>query len=274
MNLEWKDLVQEQFKATSHVIREMNTKIISICQNKGGVGKTTSAINLGYLFSKIGKVLLIDLDSQANLSQSFGIFADKDDSSVKDFIDNPDPKIIQNVKKNIDILPNNPLFEAWKKNSNHKANLNYLLGIALKSVKDNYDYILIDCPPSLDLSFDLALYASDYVLILSDGHKFAMMGMDNILLEVAKSNKNNITDKKDIQVLGLAFNMYKKHTIINNVIDTAKELYDVFNTKIRDSVAVPESQAQGLSVIEYDINSNASQDYIELFNEILGKING
>lgn len=254
------------------------TKIISICQNKGGVGKTTTALNLGYLFSDIGNTLLIDLDSQANLSQTFDIFLSDTDLSLKDFIDNSSGydlglDYIRDIKSNLSIIPNNPGFEKWKKNINSKKNISYLLREALSSIKSSYDYILIDCPPSLDVSFDLALYSSDYALIMMDGHPYSMQGLDNILSEIQQVKKYDITKSIDLKVLGIVFTRYKNNIIVNDIIDSAKNNYKVFDTKIRENIAIPESQALKKSIFDYDIKSNGSTDYKNLFNEIVGKIN-
>lgn len=255
------------------------TKVISICQNKGGVGKTTTTFNLGYLFAELGPTLLIDLDSQANLSQTFDIFLSDTDYSLKDFIDqnesgyNLDIDYIKEIKNNLSIIPNNPGFEKWKKNIHSKKNISYLLREALSLIKDNYEYILIDCPPSLDISFDLALYSSDYALIMMDGHPYSMQGLDNILSEINQVKKYDITKSIDLKVLGIIFTRYKNNVIIKDIIDSAKASYDVFNTVIRENVDIPESQASQQSIFEYNKNSAGAEDYKKLFSEIVSKIN-
>lgn len=247
---------------------------ISICQNKGGVGKTTTTQNLGYLFSKIGKTLLIDLDPQANLSQVFNILI-KNEPSLKEFIDTREFGAIYNIESNLDIIPNTKGFEDWKKSLISKRNPSYLLSKALKFLKSTYDFILIDCPPSIDISFDLAFYSSDYVLIISDGHGFSLSGFQNILSEIEKLKNDDVTnDIKSLEVLGLVFTRYKKSNIVDQVIDSIRKQYKVFNTVIRENIDIVESQALKKSVIEYNNNCNASKDYQELFKEVFKKVNG
>lgn len=249
------------------------TKIISITQNKGGVGKTSSTINLGYLFSKEGKTLLIDLDSQANLSQTFNLSLKDDELSLKDFIDRPDSSIIKTVNTNLDILPNTLSFEAWKRNSYTKRHVSYLLKKAIDTIKADYDYILIDCPPSMDISFDLALHSSNYAIIMMDGHPYCLQGIENILLEINRIISDDITGNLDLKILGLLFNQYKYTVLINQIIEDARENYPVFNTVIREDISIPESQTNNMSTIEYAPKSRAAIDYLSVFNEVKEKIN-
>lgn len=244
---------------------------ISICQNKGGVGKTTTTQNLGYLFSKIGKTLLIDLDPQANLSQVFNILI-KDEPSLKEFIDTREFGAIYNIESNLDIIPNTKGFEDWKKSLITKRNSSYLLFEALKLIKEKYDFILIDCPPSMDISFDLALYSSDYVFIIMQGQPFAMQGLENILSEIRKVKDNDVSGELNLKVLGIIFNLYNNRTLINTIIEEAKENYPIFNNKIRENITIPESQLMKKSIFEYDNTCHGSEDFYNLFIEIMEKI--
>lgn len=151
------------------------SKVISIIQNKGGVGKTTTTQNLGYLFSKIGNTLLIDLDSQANLSQIYNLYLEN--SNLSNFIEKGEG--LYKINETLSIIPNNLTFEYWIKNSNSIRNPSYKLKSAIDKIKDNYEYILIDAPPTLNISLDLALYSSDYYLIVMDGHKLSLNGLEN-----------------------------------------------------------------------------------------------
>lgn len=246
------------------------TKIISVIQNKGGVGKTTTTQNLGYLFSKLGKTLLIDLDSQANLSQSFDCINDID---ISIFLDTG--LGIQEISETLDLIPNSRNFDYWKRKSHTIRNVIYKLKNSLKSIKEKYDYILIDCPPGLDICLDLAVYSSNYALIISDGHGFSLSGFDNILSEIESLKIDDVTkDIKDLEVLGLVFTRYKKSNVVDQIIETTRQSHNVFNTVIRENIDVVESQVLKKSVIEYNPNCNASKDYQELFKEVLKKING
>jgi len=264
----WEDILAQYKK--SYIKKDSNTTI-SICQNKGGVGKTTSTINLGWLFSQLGKTLLIDLDPQANLSKTFSISI-TDEPSLKEFIDNKDSTAIYNVSNNLDIIPNTKSFEDWKKHLITKRNPSYLLSKALKDLKKTYDFILIDCPPSMDISFDLAFYSSNYALILMDGDAYSMDGLENILEEIQKVKDEDVSNGSDLEVLGIVFNAYKSTNLMNTIIDKAKENYFIFNTKIRENVAIPESQVMKTNVFNYNETSNGSVDFFNLFQEIMVKI--
>lgn len=249
--------------------------VISLCQNKGGVGKTSSTINLGYLFSCIGKTLIIDLDAQANLSQAFEIYKSKNDLSLKDALDNPKEvsNSIVNISDSLDILPNTNSFELWKRTSNNKRSPQYLLQKALKQVKDNYDYILIDCPPAMDISFDLALYASDYALIILEPHPFSIENLENITVEIQRIIDDDVTGLLDLKVLGTFFSRYKDTVLTKDIVDQAKQSFDIFETKIRDNIQIPESQASKQPVFLYNEGCNGSNDYFKLWVELMEKIN-
>lgn len=264
----WQDILAHYKR--SYKKKDKNVTI-SICQNKGGVGKTTSTINLGWLFSNIGKTLLIDLDPQANLSKTFGITI-KDEPSLKEFIDNKDFNAIYNVGSNLDIIPNTKTFEEWKKHLISKRNPSYFLYKALKNIKKDYDFILIDCPPSMDISFDLAFYSSNYALIIMDGDPFSMDGLENILEEIQKVKDDDISNESDLEVLGIVFNRYQISNLKNTIINSEQEDYHIFNTKIRNNLAIPESQLLKTNTFNYNETCNASIDFYNLFIEIMEKI--
>lgn len=255
---------------------KIKKSVISVCQNKGGVGKTTSTINLGYLFSCIGKTLLIDIDAQANLSQVFDIYKSKNDITLKDVLDNPDKiqESIIEVSDTLSVLPNTTNFDLWKKQTILKRNAQYLLQKALKPIKSDYDFIIIDCPPSVDLSFELALYSSNYALVVLDGHPFSLEGLENIISEIQRIIDDDITGLLELKILGVAFSRYKETLITKQIIQSADENFDVFNTKIRETIQIPESQASKQPVFLYNESCNGSMDYFNLWREVMEKING
>lgn len=276
----WADVANLYQKLNS--VKVKNTTI-SICQNKGGVGKTTSTINLGYLFSCIGKTLIIDMDAQANLSQVFNVYNSK--MVIKDILNDPEKihNVICPVTENLSIIPNNMGFDEWKTISNTFRNVQYFLHRAIKLVKEDYDFILIDCPPSIGISFELALYSSDYALILLDGHQFSLDGLQNILNKIQRiiDDDNLISGMLDLKILGLAFTRYKDTVLTNQVIEEAKEIYangnkplHIFDTKIRENISIPESQTLRQPVFLHNESCNGSLDYFKLWTEIMEKING
>jgi len=275
----WSDI--SNFYQKIHVPKFKNATI-SICQNKGGVGKTTSTINLGYLFSCIGKTLIIDMDGQANLSQVFNVY--NSDLVIKDILDNPERinDVIYPISKNLSIIPNNMAFDYWKINSNTKRNVQYFLQRALKPIKQNYNFILIDCPPSIDLAFELALNASDFALILLDGHQFSLDGLHNITSKINSivEEDNQMTGLLNLEILGLVFTRYRDTVIVNQVIEKAKQINEdvddplhIFETRIRENISIPESQTLKKPIFLHDENCNASMDYFKLWSEIIRKIN-
>lgn len=252
-------------------------KVISICQNKGGVGKTTTTINLGHLFSQMGKTLLIDLDSQANLSQIFEVY--ESELSIQNILDNPNwiNQGIINKSDNLSIIPNNILFDEWKNDRNNRRNIQYSLKKPLELINKEYDYVLIDCPPSIDLPFEIALNASDYALILMDGHSLSFKGLINILNKIDRIIQEDITSKLDLKILGLIFSKYKEVNIQKAIYNEAKYFSNennlkVFDTKIRENISIPESQAFGKNIFEYKPSSNSALDYRNLFIEIIKEI--
>lgn len=133
---------------------------------------------------------------------------------------------------------------------------------------------MIDSPPALNISIDLALYSSDYYIIVMDGHKLSLNGLENIFTEIDNLKSQDITNNFKAKLLGLIFNKYKKTVITDQIIENVRANYDVFNTVIRDSIQVVESQAENKTIIEYSINNNVSKDFQELFKEVFKKING
>ncbi|MFN8578843.1 MAG: ParA family protein [Candidatus Sericytochromatia bacterium] len=253
-----------------------NNNVISIAQNKGGVGKTSSVINLAHLFSYLGRTLVIDLDSQSNLSQSFGIYLTEKDLSLSDVFENPEviKDTLKNIQPNLDLLPNHLKFEKWLKNNKDKKHKPFTLKKALKSIKDDYDFIIIDTPPSLAFALEMGLYASNYCIIPFQAHPFAMDGIINIIDEIKTISKKDETGNFDLEILGVFVNNYEENVLFNQIaghIENSNK-FNVFKTKIRKTVAIPQSQAVKQSVFDFDENAKVCYEYFDLFFEILNKI--
>jgi chromosome partitioning protein len=253
------------------------SRTFSICQNKGGVGKTTSVINLGTALSYIGKTLIIDLDSQANLSQAFDIYLAKNDKSVADVLDEPDDtdlikSIIVPVTDNLHILPNNLKFENWKDAKRLDTMTPFTLKRAIRSIASNYNFILIDTPPALDIALEIALYASNYCLIPIEPHPFALDGISNILAKIKRIASNDQVANFNLKTLGCFINIFEKNPLSEQISDTINREYNAFNTVIRKSVALTQAQAFKKSIFEYDEASNAAHDYFNLTFEILERL--
>lgn len=252
----------------------LGTKTLSIAQNKGGVGKTTSVINLANAFSYLGKTLIIDLDSQANLSQSFKIYLTKSEECVVDVLEDPEKfkDIVVNVGENLDVLPSSLKLEKWKKNHKGDSMAPFALKKVIKAIKDNYNYILIDTPPSLDMSLETALYASDYCLIPIEPHPFSFDGISNILEEIEYISSNDNIANFNLKILGCFINMYENNPMTQTIANSIKENFPTFETKIRKAIALTQAQVVKQSIFEFDENSNAAHDFYDLVFEILDKL--
>ena len=270
----WKHIIK------LHYLKNFNKSfgkgnVISIAQNKGGVGKTSSVINLAHAFSYLGKTLVIDLDSQSNLSQSFNTYLVEKDISLSDVLDDNTliKKAIRNVAPNLDLLPNHLKFEKWLKNDKDKKNP-FILKKAIKSIKDEYSFIIIDTPPSLAFALEIGLYSSKYCIIPFQAHPFAMDGIINIIDEIKTMSKKDDTGSFDLEIMGVFINNYEENILYNQIAEqviTSKK-FPVFNTKIRKTVNIPQSQATKESVFDFDESAKVCNEYFDLFFEIIEKI--
>lgn len=250
-------------------------KVITICQNKGGVGKTTTTLNLGYLFSETSKVLLIDLDSQANLSQAFNIYHSDSELTVKDCLIDPTIKeVILNVAPNIDLIPNTISFDFWKRQATYKKNSCYFLRKFIETIKADYDYILIDTPPAIDIALELSLYSSDFCLIVLEAVSFAVEGLQNIINEINRIVQDDITEKTKVEILGILVTRFENTNIQSQIVEALESNYDVLSSKIRKNVSIQEAQSLKENLFNYSKNSIGAKDYKALYSELLGKING
>lgn len=240
------------------------TQIITVCQNKGGVGKTTLVSNLAYLFAEKSKVLLVDLDSQANLSQQFGVTCDID------FADALELHTVHEINSNLDIIPNNLNFDLWKRGAINIRNSQYLLRQNLDKIKDQYDYILIDTAPTLDTSFEMGILVTDYVLIAIDTGIYALNGLENIISTIENIKISDITNLSKADLLGIVINQVDNTNISKDFIANLEDNYKVFSSKISKSVVIKEAQAFGKSIFEYAGNSKVANDFKALFNELKG----
>ncbi|WP_210465062.1 ParA family protein [Rufibacter roseolus] len=246
----------------------MAATIVSVINQKGGTGKTTTTINLGSALQKLGKrVLLIDLDPQANLSYSLGITEPSctlaDVFTGKDKLTN----CIQE-KNGLFVAPgSNELVDVEISLVNHEERERFLQHL-LKEVK-GYDYILIDCPPSLSLLTVNALAASREVLIPLQMEVLTLQGLGQILNTVQQIKK---TLNPKLKVKGIVVVMYdKRRKLSTEIEDYLKENVDeyIFQQRIRLNVKLAEAPSFGQSVIDYDASSYGAKDYLGLAKEFV-----
>lgn len=243
------------------------SKIISISNHKGGVGKTTSAINIGAGLSNLGKrVLLIDLDPQANLSQSLGIInPDKDIYGVIKGKYKPDPIVIS---AGLHVIPSTLDLSGAEIELSSEAGREFILKEILDPLRKDYDYILIDTPPSLGLLTINAFTASDEILIPLQAQFLAMQGFSK-LTEVIEKITQRLN--KGLKIRGVFITQYDTRKVLNrNVADAIGNFNShVFNTKIRDNIALAEAPTQGVDIFRYNSKSKGAEDYLNLCKEII-----
>ena len=250
-------------------------KIISLANQKGGVGKTTTAINLAASLAHEGKnVLLVDADPQANASSGLGVDIQSLTSTIYECLVNdinPHEAILPTTVDNLDIIPSHiDLVGAEIEMLNLPNRENILKGV-LAAVRDEYDYIFIDCSPSLGLITVNALTASDSVIIPVQCEFFALEGIAKLLntIKIIKSKLN-----PSLQIEGFLLTMFDNRLRLSNqVLDEVKRHFGtlVFNTVIRRNVRLSEAPSHGLSVIDYDASSKGAKNYQALAKELLDK---
>lgn len=276
----WKDIFKMKKEQDFKIIDNMGCKIICISQNKGGVGKTSSAVNIATGLSYLGKTLIIDLDSQANIAQIFDKYLSDTDISISDVFDNLElfPKCKISITDSLDILPSHIKFEKWKRLNRGTAKTSFVLKRLVKELRNEYKFIIIDTPPTLDLALEIGFYASDYALISFMPHPLCLNGTTNTLDEIINIAKSDDVANFNLKVLGIFFNIYEKNTISQQlcefVYENFTDKFKIFDNRIRKGIVVQQAQADNKSIFEYDETSNICLDYYNLTFEILQEMRG
>lgn len=243
--------------------------VISIVNQKGGTGKTTTTLNLGSALAQLNKsVLIVDMDSQGNLGYSLGL---ESEHTLCDVLDGD--HAIENViheKEGVHIIPSDIRLVDIELTLIELDNRQEILATHLKKIANNYDYVLIDCPPSLSILAVNALYASDLVIVPMLMEVLSLQGLDQIIQTIDKINSGY---KKSLEVLGILPVMVdKRRKLSEEVKDYINENYDlrIFESFIRNNVKASEAPSFGQSVISYAPSSNSAKDYKAFANEIVG----
>ncbi|WP_066505174.1 ParA family protein [Abyssisolibacter fermentans] len=251
------------------------SKSVAIFNQKGGVGKTTTNINLSACLAKLNKkVLVVDIDPQGNTTSGLGVDKNEVEYSLYDcLIDGVDTKkaIIQTYIDKLDIVTSDVELAGAEVELANRKNRELTLKKVLNQVKNDYDYIFIDCPPSLGMLTINALAAVDSVIIPIQCEYYALVGVSQ-LIDTIKLMKKSIN--KDIIIEGVIMNMYDSRTILSKqVVEQVKNYFkeEVYNTLIPRNVRLAESPSFGLAITDFDAKSKGAIAYTELAKEFMNR---
>ena len=248
-------------------------KILSIVNQKGGVGKTTTSINLSACLYKMKrKVLLVDLDPQSNATRGSGIDSSVLDSSVNDVLlgrSSIEETLVRSINDGYDLLPATPTLTESEVNLVLEDDREFILKNKLKDISCDYDYILMDCPPSLNILTVNSLVSATGVLIPVQCEFFALQGLSELVNTIKQIQSSS---NESLKIEGILRTMFdSRNNLSNDVSEQLTEYFpkELYKTKIPRNIRVAEAPSYGKSILEYDGLSKGSLSYYSLAGEII-----